>query len=71
MRAESAFLSSVLLTRSNGEPLGEDLRDEAAADGRVDELADAGLGVDHADADARVDRDLAVVEGHADFFGDE
>ena len=33
----------------------------------VDALAR--LGIDHADADARVDRDLVVVVRHADFFG--
>ena len=41
------------------ETIREDLRDEAAPDGRVDLDADAGLGVDHADADARVDGDFA------------
>ena len=32
-------MSSVLLTRSNEQPLGQDLRDEAAADGGVDDAA--------------------------------
>ena len=70
MRAESAFLSSVLLTSSNGRPVGEDLGDEAATDRRVDDRCACRVSGSMTRTRMPVcERDLAVVVGHADFFG--
>ncbi len=48
-------------------PLGENFRDEAATHGGVHHDALAMFGIDHANPDARVQRDFAVVVGHPHF----